>query len=81
MCRSIKRLRHPEGAAGEQDIRAAALQFVRKVSGMQKPSTMNQAAFAAAIEAITAATGELLEQLPPLRRPAEDKSAADDPAA
>lgn len=72
MCRSIKRLRQPQGEASAEEVRAAALQFVRKVSGMHKPSGANQAAFAAAIDAISAATGQLLADLPPLRaRPDE----------
>lgn len=72
MCRSIKRLRQPQGEASVEEVRAAALQFVRKVSGMHKPSGANQAAFAAAIDAISAATGQLLADLPPLRaRPDE----------
>jgi len=72
MCRSIKRLRQPQGEASAEQVRAAALQFVRKVSGMRKPSGANQTAFAAAVDAISAATGQLLADLPPLRvRPDE----------
>jgi len=67
VCRSIKRLRLPEGAAPPDEIEAAALQFVRKVSGIQRPSAANQRAFDEAVEEITAASRRLLELLPPLR--------------
>jgi hypothetical protein len=72
MCRSIKRLRQPQGEVSAEEVRAAALQFVRKVSGMHKPSGAKEAAFAAAIEAISAATGRLLADLPPLRARPDD---------
>ncbi|TMG32475.1 MAG: DUF2277 domain-containing protein [Chloroflexi bacterium] len=49
MCRSIKTLRRPEGATDEE-IRAAALQFVRKVSGYRQPAARNQVAFEAAVD-------------------------------
>ena len=72
MCRSIKRLRVPERSSTEEEIRAAALQFVRKVSGFQKPSKSNEAAFQQAIDEIARATGRLLDELPAARtRPAE----------
>ena len=45
MCRSIKRLRTIEGVAGEDEIRAAARQFVRKVSGVNEPTAKNEVAF------------------------------------
>ncbi len=67
MCRSIKRLRVPEHHASEEEIRAAALQFVRKVSGFHHPSSANEAAFQHAIDEITGATQRLLEQLPAAR--------------
>lgn len=64
MCRSIKTLRPPYvEAATPDDARAAALQYVRKVAGMRKPSTANQAAFDDAVRDITAATQRLLAQL------------------
>lgn len=64
MCRSIKTLRPPYvEAATPDDTHAAALQFVRKVAGMRKPSTANQAAFDEAVRDITAATERLLSQL------------------
>jgi hypothetical protein len=64
MCRSIKTLRPPyEDHATEDDMRAAALQYVRKVSGMRAPSRANTAAFEEAVESITAATHQLLHEL------------------
>jgi hypothetical protein len=63
MCRSIKKLRNPEHFPDDEDIRAAALQYVRKVSGYQKPSRINQPAFDKAVSEVTASTLTLLEQL------------------
>ena len=63
MCRSIKTLFNFDPPATEEEIRSAALQFVRKVSGSRKPSKANEEAFAAALEKIAAATEELLESL------------------
>lgn len=63
MCRSIKQLRLPEGAPTDEEIRAAALQFVRKVSGYRKPSRANAAAFEAAVDEVARATRELLGHL------------------
>lgn len=65
MCRSIKRLRSIDGVATEEEIRAAARQFVRKVSGMQQPAPKNADAFEAAIDVITSASRDLLGTLPP----------------
>jgi hypothetical protein len=65
MCRSIKRLRTIEGVAGEDEIRAAARQFVRKVSGVSEPTTKNTDAFEAAVDAVSRASFELLVALPP----------------
>ncbi|MHB8572071.1 MAG: DUF2277 domain-containing protein [Candidatus Dormibacteria bacterium] len=62
MCRSIVRLRRPEGAT-EDEIRAAARQFVRKVSGYREPSERNRAAFEAAVEQIAASSQTLLESI------------------
>jgi hypothetical protein len=61
MCRSIKVLRRPETPATAPEISAAALQFVRKVSGFRKPSKSNQAAFEAAVQEVAAATERLLD--------------------
>ena len=63
MCRSIKQLRNAELPATEEEIRAAALQFVRKVSGYRKPSKVNQAAFDQAVEEVAEVTQRLLESL------------------
>ena len=60
MCRSIKTLRgQPE--VTEEEVSAAALQFVRKVSGYRQPSKANQAAFESAVEEVAASTTRLLE--------------------
>jgi len=63
MCRSIKTLRNAEIPATEEEIRAAALQFVRKVSGYRKPSKANEAAFERAVEDVALVTQKLLEGL------------------
>lgn len=64
MCRSIKTLRPPfTEDVGPEDVRAAALQYVRKVVGMRTPAPHNAAAFEAAVEAVTAATEALLRDL------------------
>jgi len=63
MCRSIKQLRNSEVPVTEEEIREAALQFVRKVSGYRKPSKRNEAVFEKAIEEITLATQKLLDDL------------------
>lgn len=68
MCRSIKVLRRADEPATEPEISAAALQFVRKVSGFRKPSQANQKAFDAAVEEIAASTERLLETLKVTRR-------------
>jgi len=60
MCRNIKLLYNFEPPATEKEIRASALQYVRKVSGMRTPSAANQAAFDRAVEEITAITTRLL---------------------
>jgi hypothetical protein len=63
MCRSIKTLRNAEVPATEEEIRAAALQFVRKVSGYRKPSKVNEAVFDRAVEEVADATHKLLNEL------------------
>jgi hypothetical protein len=60
MCRSIKQLRRPEHDVTEAEIRAAALQFVRKVSGYRKPARANVATFDSAVDDIAATTRRLL---------------------
>jgi hypothetical protein len=63
MCRSIKTLRNAEVPATEEEIRAAALQYVRKVSGYRKPSKVNAEAFERAVEEIARSTQKLLGNL------------------
>lgn len=63
MCRNIKTLHNFEPPATEGEVRAAALQFVRKVSGSQKPSRANEAAFGRAVDEIATATTRLLAAL------------------
>ena len=63
MCRNIKTLYNFSPPVTETEIRAAAEQYVRKVSGFNKPSRANQAAFQAAVEAVAAATDTLLSSL------------------
>jgi hypothetical protein len=63
MCRNIKPLYNFDPPATEADMRASALQYVRKVSGYTKPSKANQAAFDDAVERVTAVTRELLDTL------------------
>jgi hypothetical protein len=60
MCRNIKLLFHFEPPATEDEIRASALQYVRKVSGIQKPTAANREAFERAVDEITAITTRLL---------------------
>jgi hypothetical protein len=63
MCRNIRILFNFEPPANEAEIRAAALQFVRKISGLNKPSKANEAAFDQAIGEVAAASTRLLERL------------------
>ena len=63
MCRSIKTLRGMEPAATDEEIRAAALQFVRKVSGYRAPAKRNEAAFGAAVNEVAASAARLLASL------------------
>ncbi len=64
MCRSIKTLREPfTEDVGPDDVRAAALQYVRKISGFRQPAAHNAAAFEAAVAAVTTATSRLLDDL------------------
>jgi hypothetical protein len=75
MCRSIKTLFNFEPAVTDEEIRAASLQFVRKLSGFAKPSKVNMLAFAAATDEIAAASRKLLDALetsvPPRNREEE----------
>lgn len=75
MCRNIRTLHNFEPPATEDEVRAAALQYVRKISGTTKPSRANQEAFDRAVDAVTAASARLLDELvttaPPKDREAE----------
>jgi hypothetical protein len=70
MCRSIKTLRSAESSATDDEVRAAALQYVRKISGYRSPSKANEAAFDEAVDAIAHASRQLLDSLVVGRRAA-----------
>jgi len=63
MCRNIRTLHNFEPQATEEEIRAAALQYVRKISGYSKPSRANAAAFERAVDAVAEASSRLLSEL------------------
>ena len=63
MCRSIKTLRHSDVIATDDEIRAAARQFVRKVSGFTKPTSRHEAAFEKAVDEIAHASQHLLDSI------------------
>jgi hypothetical protein len=69
MCRNITTLRGLEPAATPEEIEAAARQYVRKVSGVQKPSARTDEAFERAVQRVLEATAQLLEELPPRQQP------------
>jgi hypothetical protein len=69
MCRNITTLRGLEPEATDEEIEAAARQYVRKVSGVQKTSANTEAAFEKAVRKVTRATEELISQLPPRQQP------------
>ncbi|MDP8968213.1 MAG: DUF2277 domain-containing protein [Actinomycetota bacterium] len=75
MCRNIRQLHNFDPPASDEEIRAAALQYVRKISGSTKPSAANADAFAQAVDDVAAASARLLERLvtnaPPKDRAAE----------
>jgi hypothetical protein len=75
MCRNIRTLHNFEPPASADEVQAAALQYVRKISGYSKPSAANAAAFERAVEEVAAASGRLLAELvssaPPKDREAE----------
>ncbi len=81
MCRNIRTLHHFEPPATTEEVRASALQYVRKLTGMNAPSKANQEAFDTAVERITALTLELFHtlevQAPPRSREAEKRKAAE----
>ncbi len=63
MCRSIRQLRQQQQVAPDEEIAAAALQFVRKISGYRQPSRANETAFNAAVDEISDASRRLLDSL------------------
>ena len=63
MCRNIKRLRQPDRDPSDQELRDAALQFVRKISGFREPSRTNQVAFDTAVRQVAAASRTLFSTL------------------
>jgi hypothetical protein len=69
MCRNITELRGLEPAATPDEIEAAARQYVRKVSGVTKPTDHTRAHFEEAVAAVTQATAKLLAELPPRKQP------------
>ncbi len=69
MCRNITTLRGLEPSATEPEIEAAARQYVRKVSGVQKTSPATESAFETAVDEVASATRDLLAALPPRQRP------------
>jgi hypothetical protein len=79
MCRNIKTLANFEPAADDDEIRASALQFVRKLSGASRPSLANQPAFDRAVDEVAAAATRLVRSLttsaPPRNREAEARKA------
>jgi hypothetical protein len=81
MCRSIQPLHNFEPPSGADEVWAAALQYVRKISGMTRPARVNEAAFDVAVAAVAAATQELLNGLvataPPHDRATEWQRARD----
>ncbi|HEU0119131.1 MAG TPA: DUF2277 domain-containing protein [Bryobacteraceae bacterium] len=79
MCRNIKPLFNFDPLVTDEEIRAASLQFIRKISGASKPSRANEAAFFAAVDAVAAVSRELLDNLstdaPPKNREIEAEKA------
>ena len=63
MCRNLKLLRRPEGSPTQDELRAASLQFVRKITGYRQPSSVNQEIFDRAIDQIVGVSERLLDQL------------------
>jgi hypothetical protein len=72
MCRNIRTLYNFDPPATEEEVRAAALQYVRKISGFNKPSQANQEAFARAVDAVAHASYHLLSELQ-TNAPAKDR--------
>jgi len=77
MCRNIRTLHNFDPPADKEEIDAAALQYVRKISGYNKPSKANEAAFLAAVDGIAAVSAELLRSLATSAPPRNRKEEAD----
>jgi len=77
MCRNIKTLFNFEPRATDEEIRAASIQFVRKISGSTRPSRVNEAAFDCAVDVITAASRTLLDSLVTTAAPKNRKQEAE----
>lgn len=69
MCRNITELRGLQPAASTEEIEAAARQYIRKVSGITRPTAVNEAAFEAAVAEVAVTTARLLDALPQRRQP------------
>ena len=76
MCRSIKTLRVPGRRATDEELSAAALQFVRKISGFAHPSRANEAAFASAVEEIASSASRLIASLHTNQQPRDRETEA-----
>lgn len=76
MCRNIRTLFNFEPPATEDEVRASALQFVRKLSGFNRPSRANRAAFDRAVDDVSAAARRLLDALEPARPPRDRETEA-----
>jgi hypothetical protein len=68
MCRNIKKLRRPTGSPTDAELRDAALQFVRKISGYREPSQANQKAFEDAVNGVTEVSRDLFRDLNPKQK-------------
>ncbi|MCY4022301.1 MAG: DUF2277 domain-containing protein [Anaerolineaceae bacterium] len=79
MCRNIRRLYNCDPPVETEEVRASALQFVRKVSGYRKPSRVNEAAFERAVDEVTAATERLLATLETKAAPRSLRRSRDKP--
>lgn len=76
MCRNIRTLYNFEPPASQEEIQAAALQYVRKISGFTKPSQANQEAFERAVAAVTRASAQLLDELETTAAPKDRETEA-----
>jgi hypothetical protein len=76
MCRNIKRLRHPEHPPTDEELRDAALQFIRKISGFHAPSQINEAAFNQAVDDVAAVSRTLFRSLRVRAQPKAVKAAS-----